>query len=532
MHFVLLFHRRFPLPSSTKLPPHSGGRFHPFALGTLILALSLLALAHTAHAYTSVMVAWDANPESDISGYKVFLGTASGNFSQTQDVGKATSAMLPGLTPATTYYCVVQAYDIDGFTSDLSGEISFTTRTAAALFNKWVASGGLSGSVAVPAAMPFHDGVPNLLKYAFNLNIAGPDRRVLTKGTGTAGLPVFTMDRSGSQAWFKVEFLRRKGNGLVYTPKISTDLVTYAPMPDTTPTVTAINDDWERVVVQQPYNPASNARLFGRVEVTLPDIMVTPEIVVTDSAGTSLADGVSTISFGSAGIGSADSSQTITLSNTGTANLTGLAITLDGTNPADFTASAPSSTTVAPNESTTFTITFKPTTAGTRNAVIHIASNDPNKAVFDIALSGSGVTAAELFNTWATAGGLSGSAAAPAAIPFHDGVPNLLKYAFNPDTAGSNLRVLAQGSGTASLPVFTLDRSGSQTWFKVEFLRRKGCALVYTPKISTDLVTYKTMTGTRIVTRINDDWERVTLRQPCNPANTAKLFGKVEVTLP
>lgn len=45
-----------------------------------------------------------------------------------------------------------------------------------------------------------------------------------------------------------------------------------------------------------------------------------------------------------------------------------------------------------PGAKTTFSVTLKPTAKGTRNAAIHIASDDPNEAAYDIALTGKGIT--------------------------------------------------------------------------------------------------------------------------------------------
>ena len=117
--------------------------------------------------------------------------------------------------------------------------------------------------------MPFHDGVPNLLKYAFNMNAAGPDTRTLARGTGTAGLPVYALDQSSSSPVLTIEFLQRKGSGLVYTPKSSTDLGVFVPMTET-PVVTSIDATWERVTIQKTVNTLSTPRLFGIVEVTIP----------------------------------------------------------------------------------------------------------------------------------------------------------------------------------------------------------------------------------------------------------------------
>jgi len=269
MFFAFRVHDPATLVHSSKHQPRARCRMLAQRLRIGIAALAVSALSATAAGYTAVTVAWDANPESDVVGYRVYLGTTSAEFSQVVDVGPAVSATLPNLLPSTTYYCAVQAYDSRGLASPLSGEITFTTKSPAAIFSAWAADGRLQGFRAFPAAMPFHDGVPNLLKYAFNLNPSGADQRYLTPGSGTAGLAVVTLDQSGAQTTFKVEFLRRKGCGLLYAAQITSDMKTYTPM-TALPVVSAIDTDWERVCIEQPCNVISPPTLFGRVEVTLP----------------------------------------------------------------------------------------------------------------------------------------------------------------------------------------------------------------------------------------------------------------------
>jgi hypothetical protein len=236
-----------------------------------ILAILAIAFspAGTATSPAPVVVLWDTNPESDIAGYTFYLGTGSGNYSQILNVGNSTTTTLADLSPGTTYFCAVQAYNTAGLTSALSTEISFVTPEIGTAYSQWAAASGLSGPAAAAMAQPFSDGVPNLMKYACNLNATGPDRTVLARGVGTAGLPVFALEGSGSQSRFTVEYLRRKDGGLVYTPMVSSDLVNFAPMTGST-FVTNIDGDWERVVLQMPCDPEASPSLFGRVEVTLP----------------------------------------------------------------------------------------------------------------------------------------------------------------------------------------------------------------------------------------------------------------------
>jgi hypothetical protein len=100
------------------------------------------------------------------------------------------------------------------------------------------------------------------------MNLTAPDVRVLTPGTGTAGLPCITVPSPGI---LRCEFIRRLNSGLIYSPQKSTtlDSGSWSPL-SSAPTVTPINTSWERVIHSEPYTPGTTIRLFDRVEVTLP----------------------------------------------------------------------------------------------------------------------------------------------------------------------------------------------------------------------------------------------------------------------
>jgi uncharacterized cupredoxin-like copper-binding protein len=124
-------------------------------------------------------------------------------------------------------------------------------------------------------------------------------------------------------------------------------------------------------------------------------VLYAPEIVIEQPVGTNLADGSASLSFSSLALG-ANVVKTFTIKNTGNANLTGLAISKGGSHAPDFIVTAPLKTILAPGTSTTLTVTFKPTGAGTRNAAIHIASNDADESPFDIVLTGTGIASPEI----------------------------------------------------------------------------------------------------------------------------------------
>jgi uncharacterized membrane protein len=115
-----------------------------------------------------------------------------------------------------------------------------------------------------------------------------------------------------------------------------------------------------------------------------------PEIAVQQSSGGSLVDGAAKRSFGTVTIGRSKS-KAFTIRNVGSATLKGLAITKDGANKGDFTVTPIARTSLAAGGKTTFRVTFKPGAKGTRNAAIHIRSNDANESPFDIRLAGAAV---------------------------------------------------------------------------------------------------------------------------------------------
>ena len=80
----------------------------------------------------SVTLVWDANPDPDIAGYRVYYGTSSGNYTQSIDVGNVTTATISNLVPGQTYYFVVTDYNTAGLESLPSNEVAYTAVAAPA----------------------------------------------------------------------------------------------------------------------------------------------------------------------------------------------------------------------------------------------------------------------------------------------------------------------------------------------------------------------------------------------------------------
>jgi hypothetical protein len=71
----------------------------------------------------SVTVAWDANTEPDLAGYRIYVGLNSGDYIRMDDVGDVTEYEITGLLENTTYYLAATAYDEDNNESAFSKEL-------------------------------------------------------------------------------------------------------------------------------------------------------------------------------------------------------------------------------------------------------------------------------------------------------------------------------------------------------------------------------------------------------------------------
>lgn len=113
---------------------------------TVLLAVAaLLASALVVLAGRSVILAWDANPEPDIAGYRIYGGPSSGVYTNVFDTLSNVTGMvltLEGYAPPTNYpgfaqrtwpsnefwyptFFAATAYNTSGLESDFSNEISF-----------------------------------------------------------------------------------------------------------------------------------------------------------------------------------------------------------------------------------------------------------------------------------------------------------------------------------------------------------------------------------------------------------------------
>jgi hypothetical protein len=115
-------------------------------------------------------------------------------------------------------------------------------------------------------------------------------------------------------------------------------------------------------------------------------------IIVEQPAGTALISGTSIVNFNSVELG-ATKPLTFSVINSGTGAVTNLAVSVTGANAAAFIPGAPGATTLGPGAMTMFTVGFDPAATGTFSATLHVTSDDPVPASFDIGLAGSAAAA-------------------------------------------------------------------------------------------------------------------------------------------
>ena len=126
-----------------------------------------------------VTLAWDANSETDLAGYRVYVGQESGKRTTSFEAGRATTITLENLTAGATYYVSVTAYNTTGLESLPSEEVSFTVLSVAAPLVLEPLTAPPAGDPALTASTPTitQGGVLGSGGYGFVIT-ATPGRRL------------------------------------------------------------------------------------------------------------------------------------------------------------------------------------------------------------------------------------------------------------------------------------------------------------------------------------------------------------------
>lgn len=97
----------------------------------MILAIAGWSLVTPLNAQTlePIVLAWDPNPETNISEYRLHIGRSPRTYDLTVPVGLVTTFTVADLAPGVTYYFALTAVNTDGLESEHSEEVEFGTMT-------------------------------------------------------------------------------------------------------------------------------------------------------------------------------------------------------------------------------------------------------------------------------------------------------------------------------------------------------------------------------------------------------------------
>jgi HYDIN/CFA65/VesB family protein len=141
------------------------------------------------------------------------------------------------------------------------------------------------------------------------------------------------------------------------------------------------------------FNPTTAGAQTGSLTVAIPGVSKTSSIPLTGTAYTPPAIGVAnSLSFGGVPSGTS-STLPLSISDTGSQDLTISGLAISGTNAADFTVASGQCATINAGTSCNVNISFRPSVAGNRSAVLTVTGNAANSPQ-TITLTGTGQASA------------------------------------------------------------------------------------------------------------------------------------------
>ncbi len=130
-----------------------------------------------------------------------------------------------------------------------------------------------------------------------------------------------------------------------------------------------------------------NTYISGVITVTR------PREINIKQGGMNIVSG-GTYTFGNQISGTSSSVITFTVENTGQNDLSVGALSISGTNAGEYTITQPENSTVAGGYTTTFTVTFSPTSTGPKTAQLSLVNDDADENLYIINLTGTGTASA------------------------------------------------------------------------------------------------------------------------------------------
>jgi hypothetical protein len=157
-----------------------------------VIQLSLIICITSAYA-AQVTLGWSPGTEPDLTGYKVYYGTASRNYTQSVDINNrtVTSCTITNLTEGQTYYFAATAYNTSLVESPYSAEVSCLVNAATTTTTPGnrppKANAGINKKTKVGTTLALNGSMSYDLKgkklqYSWRI-ISGPDNYILENET-------------------------------------------------------------------------------------------------------------------------------------------------------------------------------------------------------------------------------------------------------------------------------------------------------------------------------------------------------------
>lgn len=524
------------LSHAQKIPRNILTRMH------LSMACLVFFQGMAAASAQNVKLSWNANPESNIAGYVIHYGTDSGSLTESVDVGNKTTTTLLELPIGVTHYAAIQAYNTLGLYSDMSAEISFVPRIKPPTLVKNQAGApqpdignsldlGVVRYGAIGDTQSFtitNTGTTTLTGLEFNIDGATAGNFLVS---GIPVKPVFAKNGSFEK---DLDDWTHNGNVISNAIALATDGSRFAQFSANNKPNNGVLSQSFATIPGVTYQLAFDAGVYSlntnpqklRTTIRGRETLVSNDFTLTGSGKGTNVWIARTLVF------TADSNSTqITFADISsfTSNVDLLidhVRVIDPTPP--LAANGPQITTLAPGASATFTVAFRPTSSGPREAMLRLVADNVPVALYEAKLGGTGIV---LMESWLAENGIQDG---PAGNSDKDTLNNLQEYAFGTNPKSPLAGAVSAGNGplvvrgTPAVRILAPEEGG----FQGLFARRKDHAWVnlrYRPQFSADLIQWVDATATPQAIGDDGEMEIVSIAAPAAINGIPPRFFRVGV---
>ena len=148
----------------------------------------------------SVILDWDKSADPTVTGYNLYYGSSSRDYTNVAPAGAATTAVVSNLTTGATYYFAATTYNLAGLESEYSTEVSYNVPTNSPAILQANAAFGQSRSLTISGAV----GNNYQVQYCTNL-AAGATWYPLLTYTATNAVQTVIINPTQSVIFYRVQ---------------------------------------------------------------------------------------------------------------------------------------------------------------------------------------------------------------------------------------------------------------------------------------------------------------------------------------